>query len=74
MRWARVWNEHGRWIEFLSRFAGKTRKRCDFYISKQIYNLIKKFGLETIKHMKSPIESDVKLTKDENSTIVDPIL
>ena len=35
---------------------------------------MKKFGLETTKHMRTPMGTNVKLTKDKNSSSVDPTL
>ena len=37
-------------------------------------DLVKKFGLEVDKHMETPMGTTAKLTKDENSPSVDPIL
>ncbi|XP_062100287.1 uncharacterized mitochondrial protein AtMg00810-like [Humulus lupulus] len=42
--------------------------------SKYAKNLIKKFGMESTKHAKTPMETMVKLTKDENGVKVDPTL
>ena len=35
---------------------------------------MKKFGLETTKYMRTPIGTNVKLTKDENGSSVHPTL
>ncbi|XP_062100291.1 uncharacterized mitochondrial protein AtMg00810-like [Humulus lupulus] len=40
--------------------------------SKYAKNLIKKVGMESAKHAKTPMETRVKLTKDENGVKVDP--
>ena len=42
--------------------------------SKYAKNLLKIFGLETTKHMRTPMDTNVKLTKDENGSSVDPTL
>ena len=42
--------------------------------SKYAKNLLKKFGLENTKHMRTPMGSNIKLTKDENGVSVDPSL
>ncbi|XP_062113777.1 uncharacterized mitochondrial protein AtMg00810-like [Humulus lupulus] len=42
--------------------------------SKYAKNLVKKFGMESAKHAKTPMGTTVKLTKDENGVKVDPTL
>ncbi|GKC83693.1 retrovirus-related pol polyprotein from transposon TNT 1-94 [Tanacetum coccineum] len=42
-----------------------------FYQSKYIKEMLKKFGLEESKPMKTPMSSDTKLTKDEDCESVD---
>ena len=42
--------------------------------SKYVKNLVKRFGFETTKHKRTPIGINVKLTKDENCSSVDPTL
>ncbi|XP_062100142.1 uncharacterized mitochondrial protein AtMg00810-like [Humulus lupulus] len=42
--------------------------------SKYAKNLVDKFGMESTKHSKTPMETTAKLTKDENSVKVDPTL
>ena len=42
--------------------------------SKYARNLVKKFGLETSKHIKTPMRTNEKLSKDENGISVDPTL
>ncbi|XP_062103435.1 uncharacterized protein LOC133814503 [Humulus lupulus] len=42
--------------------------------SKYAKNLVKKFGMESAKHAKTPMGTIVKLTKDESGVKVDPTL
>ncbi|GKB30071.1 hypothetical protein Tco_0869472 [Tanacetum coccineum] len=42
-----------------------------FNQSKYIKEMLKKFGLEDSKPMKTPMSSDTKLTKDEECLLVD---
>ena len=38
--------------------------------SKNAKNLVKKFSLETTKNMRTPMGTNVKLTKDENGLVL----
>ena len=62
----------------LTYFLGLQVKQLkdEIFISQNKYtkNLVKKFGLETTKHIKTPRATNVKLTKDENGSSVDPTL
>ena len=42
--------------------------------SKYAKNLVKKFGLKNVKCVKTPMETNDKLSKDENGISVDPTL
>ena len=42
--------------------------------SKYAKNLVKKFGLENSKCLKTPMRTNDKLSKDENIAFVDPTL
>ena len=42
--------------------------------SKYANNLVKKYGLETSKCMKTPMGTNDKLSKDENGGSIDPTL
>ena len=42
--------------------------------SKYAKNLVKKFGLETVKHFKTHTSTTLKLSKDDNRVNVDPTL
>ena len=46
------------------------------FISQSKYNknLVKKFGMDSAKHMKTPMGTNDKLSKDENGICVDPTL
>ena len=54
----------------LTYFIGLQVKQLEdgIFISQNKYakNLVKKFGLESTKHMKNPIGTNLKLTKDES--------
>ena len=62
----------------LNYFLGLQVKQSNegIFISQSKYarNLVKKFGLDTSKHMKTPMGINEKLTKDENGVPVDPTL
>ena len=42
--------------------------------SKYAKNLVKKFGMDSAKHLKTPMGTNEKLSKDENGVLVDPTL
>ena len=65
-------------ISELTYFLGLQVKQHEnqIFISQSKYatNLVKKFGLKTTKHFKTPISTTLKLSKDENRVSVDPTL
>ena len=48
----------------------------EIFISQSKYakNLVKKFGMDSTKHLKTPMRTNEKLSKDENGVPVDPTL
>lgn len=62
----------------LSFFLGLQIKQSEdgIFISQTKYarNLVKRFGLESAKHMKTPIGKNDKLSRDDVGTSVDPSL
>ncbi|KAK6119491.1 hypothetical protein DH2020_046768 [Rehmannia glutinosa] len=62
----------------LNYFFGLQVKQFDkgIFITQNKYakNLIKRFGLDNKKHMKTPMGTNDKLSKDENGTPIDPTL
>ncbi|KAK6128108.1 hypothetical protein DH2020_038139 [Rehmannia glutinosa] len=62
----------------LNYFLGLQVKQFDkgIFITQNKYakNLVKRFGLDNKKHMKTPMGTNDKLSKDENGTPIDPTL
>lgn len=62
----------------LTYFLGFQAKQLEngIFISQSKYakNLVKKFGLDLAKHMRTPMSTNLRLTKDESSSGVDPSL
>ena len=62
----------------LNYFLGLQVKQSDdgIFISQNKYakNLVKKFGMDSAKHLKTPMGTNEKLSKDENGVPVDPTL
>lgn len=62
----------------LTYFLGLQVKQMDdtIFISQSKYakNIVKKFGLESVSHKRTPTTTHLKLTKDEKGVGVDKIL
>ena len=53
-----------------------TQSNDEIFISQSKYakNLVKKFGMNSTKHLKTPMRTNEKLSKDENGVPIDPTL
>ena len=56
---------------FLVLQVKQSNEEIFIYQNKYVRNLVKKFGLETSKHMKTHMGTNEKLLKDENGVFVD---
>ena len=61
-------------MSIMGEFIDQMKKEFIHIQIKYDKNPVKKFGLETTKHMRTPKGTNIKLTKDENSSNVDPTL
>ena len=65
-------------VDELNYFPGFQVKQSnnEIFISQSKYakNLVKKFGMDSAKHMKTPMGTNDKLSKDENGVSVDTTL